>query len=91
MQVISYTEARKKLKSVFDQVVDDADTAIITRRKGGDIVVMAKQDYDGLMETLHLLGSQANRENLDKSIAQYRSGTVTKDQPGASFGLWGRW
>jgi antitoxin YefM len=78
MQVISYTEARKNLKSVLDQVVDDADTAIITRRKGGDVVVMPKEDYDGLMETLHILGSQANRDFLHKSIEQYRSGTTKK-------------
>ncbi|MBF0445618.1 MAG: type II toxin-antitoxin system Phd/YefM family antitoxin [Magnetococcales bacterium] len=76
MQVISYTDARKNLKTVLDQVVDDADTAIITRRNGDDVVVMPKADYDGLMETLHLLGSQANRNHLDVSIDQYRSGTV---------------
>nr|CRH04651.1 putative Antitoxin YefM [Candidatus Magnetococcus massalia] len=74
MQVISYTDARKNLKTVFDRVVDDADTALITRRHGGDVVVISKADYDGLMETLHLLGSQANRDHLARSIAQYQQG-----------------
>jgi antitoxin YefM len=78
MQVISYTEARKNLKSLLDQVVDDADTAVITRRNGNDVVVMPKADYDGLMETLHLLGSQENRNQLAVSIEQYRSGAVNK-------------
>lgn len=77
MQVISYTDARKNLKSLLDRVVDDADTAVITRRNGDDVVVISKADYDGLMETLHLLGSQANRDHLTKSINQYRSGQAT--------------
>ncbi|MBF0383286.1 MAG: type II toxin-antitoxin system Phd/YefM family antitoxin [Magnetococcales bacterium] len=76
MQVISYTEARKNLKSILDRVVADADTAVITRRNGDDVVVMPKADYDGLMETLHLLGSKENRHHLQDSINQYRSGSV---------------
>lgn len=32
MKVISFTEARNKLKTVLDQVMNDADTTIITRR-----------------------------------------------------------
>ena len=74
MQVISYTDVRKILKSVLDHVVDDADTTIITRRNGGDVVMMSKVDYDSLMETLHLLGSEANRKHLAESIEQYRTG-----------------
>lgn len=76
MQVISYTEAKKNLNSVFDKVVDDSDSAVIMRRNGGDVVVMSKMDYDGLMETLHLLSSDANRKHLTESIAHYRSGEV---------------
>ena len=55
MQVISYSDAKKNLESVFDQVVDDADAAVITHGNGHDVVVMSKADYDGLMKTLRLL------------------------------------
>ncbi|MBF0110812.1 MAG: type II toxin-antitoxin system prevent-host-death family antitoxin [Magnetococcales bacterium] len=77
MQVISYTVARKNLKSVLDRVVNDADTAVITRRNGEDVVVMSKTDDDGMMETLHLLGSWSNREHLDRSIREYRAGKTS--------------
>ena len=77
MQIIPYTQAIKNFKSVFDRIVDDADTTIITRRDGGDVVVMSKNDYDGLMETLHLLGSEVNRAHLAKSIQQYQTGKTT--------------
>ncbi|MBF0371162.1 MAG: type II toxin-antitoxin system Phd/YefM family antitoxin [Magnetococcales bacterium] len=74
MQVISYSDARKNLKSILDRIVDDADTAVITRPNGGDVVVMSKMDYDGLMEALHLLGTEANREHLSRSMDQYQAG-----------------
>ena len=40
MRIISYSEARNGLKSVLDGVEADADITVITRRDGGDAVVM---------------------------------------------------
>ena len=71
MQVVSFTEARNNLKSVLDQVVNDADCTIITRRDAEDAVVMSLDYYNSLMETVHLLKSPANAAHLAKSIAQY--------------------
>ena len=73
MQVVSFTEARNNLKSVLDQVVNDADCTIITRRDAEDAVVMSLDYYNSLMETVHLLKSPANAAHLAKSIAQYRN------------------
>jgi antitoxin YefM len=74
MRIISFTEARNALKSVLDQVVNDADCAIITRRDSDDAVVMSLDFYNSLMETVYLLKSPANAEHLSKSIEQYRQG-----------------
>ena len=79
MRVISFSEARNKLKSVLDQVVSDADYTIITRRDSEDAVVMSLDQFNGLMETVHLLKSPANAAHLAKSIKQYRGGK-TKQQ-----------
>lgn len=76
MRVISFSEARSKLKSVLDQVVNDADFTVITRRDAEDAVVMSLEQFNGLMETVHLLKSPANAEHLARSIEQYRSGSV---------------
>ncbi len=73
MQVVSFTEARNNLKSVLDQVVNDADCTIITRRDAEDAVVMSLDYYNSLMETVHLLKSPANAAHLAKSIVQYRN------------------
>ncbi len=77
MKVITFSEARKKLKSVLDQVVNDADYTIISRRDSADAVVMSLDQFNGLMETVHLLKSPANAIHLEKSIEQYRSGKTS--------------
>lgn len=78
MRVITFTEARNKLKSVLDRVVDDADYTIITRRDADDAVVMSLDYFNSLLETVHLLKSPANAAHLERSIAQYRQGQVTE-------------
>jgi antitoxin YefM len=76
MRAVNFSEARNKLKGVLDQVVEDSDYTIISRRDAEDAVVMSLDNFNGLMETVHLLKSPANSEHLAKSISQYRSGKV---------------
>lgn len=80
MRVINFSEARNQLKSVIDQVVDDMDVAIITRRDAEDAVVMSLNHYNALMETVHLLKSPANAAHLSKSIKQYRYGKTRQHE-----------
>jgi prevent-host-death family protein len=55
MPVVTYSHARNALKSVLDQVVQDADVTIISRRDAeGDAVVISLDPYNSIMETLHL-------------------------------------
>ena len=79
MRIVSFTEARNGLKSVLDQVVNDADCTVITRRDSEDAVVMSLDYYNSLMETVYLLKSPANAEHLMKSIEQYQKGIVQEN------------
>lgn len=76
MKVINYSDARNQLKTVLDQVAEDAEYTIITRRDAEDAVVMSLSQFNSLMETVHLLKSPANAAHLANSIAQYRAGTA---------------
>jgi antitoxin YefM len=59
---------------VIDQVVDDADVTVISRRDAPDAVIMSFDQYNSLIETVHLLSSPANAAHLARSIAQARAG-----------------
>ena len=78
MKIVSYSEARNRLKAVLDGVVNDADATVITRRDAEDAVVVSLDYYNSLMETVHLLRSPANVEHLSRSIEQYRSGQTAE-------------
>ncbi len=74
MRVVNFSEARNNFKHILDQVSDDADYTIISRRDSDDAVVMSIDQFNGLMDTVHLLSSPANVRHLEKSIEQYKSG-----------------
>jgi antitoxin YefM len=74
MRIVTYSDARSSLKAVLDQVQDDADVTVITRRVGTDAVVMSLNHYQIIMETMHLLGTPANAAHLATSIAQHKAG-----------------
>ena len=74
MKVVNFSDARNRLKSVLDEVTNDRDYTIISRRDADDAVVMSLDQFNSLMETVHLLKSPANAAHLDKSIKQYQSG-----------------
>lgn len=76
MRVVTFSDAENQLKSVLDQVVDDAGYTIIARQDAEDAVVMSLDHFNSLMETIHLLKSPANAAHLAKSVEQYRSNQV---------------
>jgi antitoxin YefM len=79
MKVVNFSDARNRLKSVLDEVANDRDYTIISRRDADDAVVMSLDQFNSLMETVHLLKSPANAAHLAKSIKQYQSGkTVSR-------------
>ena len=80
MKVVNFSDARNRLKAVLDQVVNDRDYTIISRRDADDAVVMSLDQFNSLMETVHLLKSPANAAHLAKSIKQYQSGkTISRE------------
>jgi antitoxin YefM len=77
VEVTTYSEARAKLKHFMDVANDDSLPIIITRRKGGHAVLVSKDEWDGMLETLHLLRSPKNAERLYDALAQSEAGGGT--------------
>ena len=74
MQVVSLTEARNNLKSVFDAVYKDHDEVIIHRKGKENVVVIPFDEYNAMKETQYLLSAKNNRERLLLSLKHAREG-----------------
>ena len=74
MKAITYTKAREKLAQTMQQVCDDHDAVIITKRRDQAVVMMSLEDYEALAETAYLLRSPANARRLRDAVEQLRSG-----------------
>lgn len=78
MNVTTISKFRKNAKSYFDQVIDDRDVLLISRNDGQTVVVMTLDEYNSKVETDYLNSSPANRNHLEKSIADARVGKVER-------------
>ena len=74
MAQISYSRFRKNPESNIDKVCDDREPLLIVRRKARNVVLMSAEEYEGLLETVHLLKSPANAERLLRSITEAGAG-----------------
>jgi len=78
MEITTYSNFRRKLKSFLDLVVSTRAPLFVARSKGEDLVVLPKSDYESMQETLYLLGSSKNAERLLKGIEEYEKGLGVK-------------
>lgn len=74
MNAITYTSARANLASTMDQVCENHEPIIITRKADQAVVMLSLEDYNALAETAYLLRSPANARRLLESIAELEAG-----------------
>ena len=74
MLVCTYSDLRAHLRERLDEVSASRTPMLVTRQNGSSAVILDKEEYDGLIETLHLLRSPANAARLQASIAQANAG-----------------
>lgn len=72
MAINAYTvsDFRENIKAITDDVLDYNETVIITRPKKRNVVMISEAEYNSWQETLHLLGTAANRDALATSLKQ---------------------
>lgn len=74
MIAANFTEFRTQLKKYLDRVEENNDILIIKRATGKGAVLISLEEYNSMMETMHVLGSKANAERLRTSIQQMETG-----------------
>jgi len=80
MITANFTEFRTELRKFLDNVANNHETLIIKRKSGKGTVMISLDEYNSIMETVHLLSSKANADRLYESIRQIKNGeTVEHD------------
>lgn len=74
MLAANYSEFREDLKKYLDSVEQNNETLIIKRSKGNGTVMISLDEYNSLMETVHLLSSKINADRLYEAIKQIKDG-----------------
>jgi antitoxin YefM len=78
MAHVSYSDLRNNLASYMEDVCDSRAPLLVTRQNARSVVIMSEADYEGLMETVHLLKSPANATRLLRSIKDADRGKLKK-------------
>jgi antitoxin YefM len=78
MIAANFTEFRTELKKFLDKVEIDQEILIIKRKTGNGTVMISLDEYNSIMETVHLLSSKANADRLYESIKQIKTGNSVK-------------
>jgi antitoxin YefM len=78
MSHVSYTELRANLARYMDQVCDRRDALVVTRQNARSVVLISEDEYEGILETLHLLRSPTNAARLMHSIEEADSGNLVE-------------
>jgi antitoxin YefM len=60
----TYTQARANLAGLCDEAAENREIVIIRRRKGGNVALIAADELESLVESVHLLRSPRNAERL---------------------------
>lgn len=77
MRTLDLNEALASLEQVMDDVCRSHEPTVITQQEGGHAVLISFDDYIGVLETLHLLGTEKNARRLRESIAEFRAGRIS--------------
>lgn len=76
MQVLTFNEARAGLKQAMDDVCRGHEPTVITRQRGGHVVLLSLKDFNSMNETIYLLGAASNASRLRESVAQHQAGAA---------------
>ncbi|TAN48311.1 MAG: type II toxin-antitoxin system Phd/YefM family antitoxin [Rhodospirillales bacterium] len=81
MNVCTYTDLRDHLRERLDEVHNSREPLLVTRQNAPSAILLDKEEFDGIMETLHLLQSPANAARLMASIKSAETGKTKNRKP----------
>lgn len=78
MKAVTISSLRTNMKTYFDEVSATEDILIVPRNNNDDdaVVVISIKEYNALIETSHLMSTDANRKRLERSIDHLNQGNT---------------
>jgi antitoxin YefM len=75
---VNYTELRQNLARYMDEVCDSNVPIVVTRQNARSVVMISEDEFESMMETLHLVRSPRNARRLIQSMEDAAAGRVTE-------------
>ena len=77
----SYALTTPNLNVLLDRVVNDREIIYIKSQNGENVALIAADELQSLLETMHLLRSPKNAERLLNAISRARANGETSQTP----------
>jgi antitoxin YefM len=74
MNAVTVANAKENLERLIEQVLADAEPAILCTEKGDKVVLVSLDEFNSWKETIYLLSNPANAAHLRQSISEARAG-----------------
>lgn len=87
MQTVDYEIAEKQLPYLISQVSNEHEPLCIESSDHRRAVLVAEEDYRGLMETLYLLSNPVNAEKLMQAAQRSPAQAVSWNEAKTDLGL----
>lgn len=76
MNAVTLADAKENLERLIEQVLADAEPAIVCTEKGDKVVLVSLDEFNSWKETIYLLSNPANAAHLRQSISEARMGKL---------------
>ncbi len=88
MKTVLFTDARNHLNKLIKETMDQREPILIIGTKGRkDSVLISKEEYDNLIENLHILNNPEWIESIRKGIKDLDSGNAEKLTSGQAIDM----
>jgi len=80
MLAVNYSTVRENFKAYCDKANTDFETIVITRKQGGNVIMLSEAAYNNIMENLFVRSDKEAYNRLIKSMEQLKAGKIqTRD------------
>jgi len=82
METVSVNQFRSNMKNFVEQAASEHEPLKVTRRSGGDFIVISAEDWERDQETLYVLQNSSLMKQISESARTHadRSGYTPKDE-----------